>query len=35
VATFRSGSAYAADRGLATGIDSASGADTAYDSLIY
>lgn len=34
-ATFRAISAYAADRGLNAGIDSASGAYTVYDSLIY
>ena len=34
-ATFRAVSAYAADRGLNARIDSASGAYTVYDSLIY
>lgn len=34
-ATFRAVSAYAADRGLDARIDSASGAYTVYDSLIY
>jgi hypothetical protein len=34
-ATFRAVSAYAADRGLSGRIDSASGAYTVYDSLIY
>lgn len=34
-ATFRAISAYAADRNLNAGIDSASGAYTVYDSLIY
>ena len=34
-ATFRAVSAYAADRGLTGRIDSASGAYTVYDSLIY
>lgn len=34
-ATFRAISAYAADRGISSGIDSASGAYTVYDSLIY